>query len=102
MFFTKMCPSGGTKYVSFELVLGILRGPREGRGGTPGMVPLQNPEVTSQKACLRDADPPRLQFELVFLAALVGLEKQCLRFLVVLSWANFIRFGHEMRCEGLH
>ena len=25
MFFTKRCPSGGTKYVSFELFLGILR-----------------------------------------------------------------------------
>ena len=56
MFFTKTCPLGGTKYVSFELILGILRGPREGRGGAPGTVPLQNPEVTSRKACLRNAD----------------------------------------------
>ena len=56
MFFTKRCPSGGTEYVSFELLLGILRGPGEGRGGTPGTVPLQNPEVTSRKACLRNAE----------------------------------------------
>ena len=56
MFFTKRCPSGGTEYVSFELFLGILRGPGEGRGGAPGTVPLQNPEVTSRKACLRNAD----------------------------------------------
>ena len=47
---------GGTEYVSFELYLGILRGPGEGRGGAPGTVPLQNPEVTSRKACLRNAD----------------------------------------------
>ena len=56
MFFTKRCPSGGTEYVSFELFLGILRGPGEGRGGAPGTVPLQNPEVTLRKACLRNAD----------------------------------------------
>ena len=56
MFFTEMCPSGGTKYVSFELFLGILRGPGEGRGGAPGTVPLQNPQVTSRKACLRNAE----------------------------------------------
>ena len=56
MFFTKRCPSGGTEYVSFELLLGILSGPGEGRGGAPGTVPLQNPEVTSRKACLRNAD----------------------------------------------
>ena len=56
MFFTKRCPSGGTEYVSFELVLGILRGLGEGRGGTPGTVPVQNPEVTSRKACLRNAE----------------------------------------------
>ena len=46
---------GGTEYVSFELFLGILSGPGEGRGGAPGTVPLQNPEVTSRKACLRNA-----------------------------------------------
>ena len=56
MFFTKMCPSSGTKYVSFELFLSILRGLGEGRGGAPGTVPLQNPEVTSRKACLRNAE----------------------------------------------
>ena len=28
----KRCPSGGTEYVSFELFLGILSGPGEGRG----------------------------------------------------------------------
>ena len=56
MFFTEMCPSGGTKYISFELFLSILRKPGEGRGGAPGTVPLQNPEVTSRKACLRNAD----------------------------------------------
>ena len=59
MFFTKRCPSSGTEYVSFELFLGILRGPGEGRGGAPGTVPLQNPEVTSRKACLRNADSER-------------------------------------------
>ena len=53
MFFTKRCPSGGTEYVSFELFLGILRGPGEGRGGAPGTVPLQNPEITH---VLRNAD----------------------------------------------
>ena len=46
-----MCPSGGTKYVSFELFLGILSGPGEGRGGAPGTVP-------SQRA-LRDILMPR-------------------------------------------
>ena len=56
MFFTEMRPWGGTKYVSFELLLGILGGPGEGRGGAPGTVPLQNPKVTSRKACLRNAD----------------------------------------------
>ena len=56
MFFTKRCPLGGTECVSFELVLGIVRGPGEGRGGAPGTVPLQNPEVTSRKACLRNAE----------------------------------------------
>ena len=30
----------------------------EGRGGTPDMVPLQNPKVTSRKACLRNAEIP--------------------------------------------
>ena len=55
MFFTERCPSGGTEYVSFELFLGILTGPGKGRGGAPGTVPLQNPEVTSRKACLRNA-----------------------------------------------
>ena len=49
MFFTKMCPSGGTKCVSFELSLGILRGPDEGRGGAPGTVPLQNPQLGCRK-----------------------------------------------------
>ena len=28
----------------------------EGRGGATGTVPLQNPKVTSQQACLRDAE----------------------------------------------
>ena len=56
MFFTERCPSGGTEYDSFELFLGILRGPGEGRGGAPGTVTLQNPEVTSRKACLRNAE----------------------------------------------
>ena len=57
MFCTKMCPWDGTKYGSFELYLGILRGPGEGRGGGPcTIVPLQNPRVTSWKACLRNAE----------------------------------------------
>ena len=56
MFITEMCPSGGTKYVSFGLFLSILKESGEGRGGTPGTVPLKNPEVTSRKACLRNAD----------------------------------------------
>ena len=51
-----MRPSSGTKYVSLQLLLGILGGPGEGRGGAPGMVPLQNPKVTSQKAYLRNAE----------------------------------------------
>ena len=51
-----MCPSGGTKHVSFDLFLGILRGHGEGRGGAPGTIPLQNPQVTSRKACSRNAD----------------------------------------------
>ena len=34
----------------------FLGGPEEGRGGAPGAVPLQNPKVTSRKACLRNAD----------------------------------------------
>ena len=46
---------GGTKYVSVEKPLGILRGPGEGRGDAPGTIPLQNPHVTSRKACLRNA-----------------------------------------------
>ena len=57
---------GGTEYVFFELFLGILSGPGEGRGGAPGTVPLQNPEVTSRKACLRNADsrsPTNLRVE---------------------------------------
>ena len=33
--------------------MGILRGPGQGRGGAPGTVPLQNPKVTSRKACMR-------------------------------------------------
>ena len=60
MLFSEMCPSGGTKYVSFEFFLSILRAHGEGRGGAPGTVPLQNPEVTSRKACLRNADYFRL------------------------------------------
>ena len=51
-----MCLLDGTKYVLFALFLGIVRGPRKGRGGGPGTVPLQNPQVTSRKACLRNAD----------------------------------------------
>ena len=47
---------GGTEYFSFELVLGILRGLGRGEGAPPGTVPLQNPQVTSRKACLRNAD----------------------------------------------
>ena len=56
MFFIKMCPSGGTRYGSFALVLGILRGPGKRRGGAPGTAPLQVQKVTSRKACLRNAD----------------------------------------------
>ena len=56
MFFTEIYPLGGTKYVSLELFLSILRGPGEGRGGAPATVPLQNQEVTSRKACLRNAE----------------------------------------------
>ena len=51
MFFTEMCPLGGTNYVSFELLWGIFKGPGEGRRGHLfGAVPLQNPQVTSRKA----------------------------------------------------
>ena len=49
MFFTQMCPSGGTKHVSLELFFGILKGPGEGGGDPPNTVPLQNPKVTSRK-----------------------------------------------------
>ena len=84
MFFTELCPSGGTKYVSFELLLSILRGPGEGRGGVPGTVPLQNPEVTSRKAYLRNADfwgrkkkkPINRKHINTFLTALVGQSSQ--------------------------
>ena len=34
----------------------FLGGPGGGTGGAPGTVPLQNPQVTSRKACLRNAD----------------------------------------------
>ena len=34
----------------------ILRGPGEERWGAPGTVPLQNQEVTSRKASLRNAE----------------------------------------------
>ena len=53
IFFSKMCRLGGTKYVYSELCSGILRGPGKRRGGA---VPLRNPQVTSLKACLRNAD----------------------------------------------
>ena len=43
-------------HVYFEFFWGILRGPGEGRRGAPGTVPLQNAQVTSRKACLRNAD----------------------------------------------
>ena len=62
MFFTEMCPSGGTKFFSFELLLGILRGLSGGRGGTPDTVPLPNPKITSRKACLRNAEQATKQF----------------------------------------
>ena len=63
MLFIKMWLSGGTGYVSFALFLGILMGPGEGRGGAPGTVPLQNAKVTSQKACLRNAECGDPRFE---------------------------------------
>ena len=47
---------------AFEIFLGIVRGPGEGRGGAPGTVPLQNPEVTSRKTCLRNAERGPLSF----------------------------------------
>ena len=55
-------PLGGTEYVSFELFLGILRGLGRGEGAGPCTAPLQNPQVTSRKACLRNADIPTLQW----------------------------------------
>ena len=73
MFFTKRCPLGGTEYVSFELFLGILKGPGEGRGGAPGTVPLQNPEVISRKACLRSVD-------VCAYLRLLAFARVCLRF----------------------
>ena len=36
MFFTEVCPSSGTKYVSFELFWGILGGAWGGERGAPG------------------------------------------------------------------
>ena len=56
MFFTNTCPLGGAEYISFQLFLGILRGRGEGRGGAPGTLHLQNLQVTSRKACLRNAE----------------------------------------------
>ena len=44
MFFTKTCPSGGTKCASFELLWGILRGPGKGRGGRPWYGTFAKPE----------------------------------------------------------
>ena len=32
-----------------------------GEGAPPGTVPLQNPEVTSRKACLRNAEPQKYE-----------------------------------------
>ena len=60
MFFTKRCPSGGTEYVSFEVNFwAFLVAPGRGEGAPlHGTVPLQNPEVTSRKACLRNAEAP--------------------------------------------
>ena len=43
MFFTEMCPSGGTKYVSFELFLSILREPGEGERGRPWCGTFEKP-----------------------------------------------------------
>ena len=56
MFFTKTCPSGGTKYVCFELFSAFLGAWPGAGGGAPGTVPLHNPQITSRKACLRKAD----------------------------------------------
>ena len=57
MFITEICPSGGTKYVSLELLLSILREPGEGRGGAAGTVPLQNPEGISRKPNFSQSQP---------------------------------------------
>ena len=59
MFFTEMRTLRGTENVSFELFLGFLWGAGEGRGRVPGTAPLQNPPVTSRKACLRNPDLSR-------------------------------------------
>ena len=40
----------------FWIFWGHSEGPGEGRGGAPGTVPLQIPQVTSRKACLRNAE----------------------------------------------
>ena len=44
------------KFLARMVFLSILREPGEGRGG----VPLQNPEITSRKACLSNAECPSL------------------------------------------
>ena len=58
--FTCSSPRGAPRVVPSTSLLnyfwGILSGSGEGQGGAPGTVPLQNPEVTSRKACLRNAD----------------------------------------------
>ena len=43
MFNTEICPSGGTKYVSFELFLSIPREAGRGEGGAPGTVNIDPP-----------------------------------------------------------
>ena len=66
MFFTEMCPSSGTNYVSLELFLSILRGPGEGRGGAPGTVPSTFAKSRGHftegmfEKCRMKATPPKL------------------------------------------
>ena len=81
---------GGTEHVSFEFFLGILRGPGEGRGGAPGTVPLQNPEVTSRKACLRNAEASfkAIDFSLLVTFLLVTFSWLFRGFSVAFSWPS--------------
>ena len=95
MFFTKRCPLGGTEYVSFELFLGILR--------SPGTVPLQNPEVTSRKACLRNTEKGGDPQEMSKKSSRKDADKSVLGFSHALRLQGILlMFQRPMSLIGLH